>query len=93
MGRIGFGVVLLIAAKFWISGGLRYSIAFWSAYIPIVVAMAAQWNVVAAVDEGPIVLVACIVAVTLCFVSVALLSRFYHAPAEHEAARPFDRIP
>ncbi len=44
-------------------------------YIPIVVAMAAQQNVVAAVSGGPIVLIAATGSLVLCFGAVALLSR------------------
>ena len=39
--------------------GLKLGIEFWAAlYIPIVVAMAATQNVVAAVSGGPVVLIA-----------------------------------
>ena len=44
-------------------------------YIPIVVAMAATQNVVAAVEGGPVVLVAGLATVGLCFACVALLGR------------------
>ena len=44
-------------------------------YIPIVVAMAAQQNVVAAARGGPIVLIAGLGAVSICFACVALISR------------------
>src|SRR4051794_26812252 len=50
-------------------------VEFWATmYIPIVV-MAAQQNVVAAARGGPIVLIAGIGAVALCFACVALISR------------------
>jgi malonate transporter MadL subunit len=44
-------------------------------YIPIVVAMAAQQNVLAAVEGGPMVVIAGVGAVTLCFALVAVLGR------------------
>ena len=44
-------------------------------YIPIVVAMAAQQNVVAAVRGGPIVVIAALGSVALCFAAVALIGR------------------
>jgi malonate transporter MadL subunit len=75
--------LLLIAARLWLvrhgyfSHGLRLGVEFWgSIYIPIVVAMAAQQNVVAAVKGGPLVLLAGAGAVAICFAAVALISRF-----------------
>ena len=57
-------------------------------YIPIVVAMAAQQNVVAAVSGGPIVLIAATVSLLLCFACVALLGRFgRREPAEDAQVR------
>lgn len=59
VGGVGFGMILLMAGSGWLArhGRLRpptaEGIAFWNAiYIPIVVAMAAQQNVVAAVSGG-----------------------------------------
>jgi hypothetical protein len=73
---------MLIAARVWLvrrgllSHGLKLGIEFWATmYIPIVVAMAAQQNVVAAVRGGPVVLIAGLGAVSLCFACVALISR------------------
>jgi malonate transporter MadL subunit len=51
-------------------------VKFWAAlYVPVVVAMAAQQNVVAAFVGGPIVLIAAIGGLTLCFGAVALINR------------------
>jgi malonate transporter MadL subunit len=47
-------------------------------YIPIVVAMAAQQNVVAAVEGGPMVLLTGFCVVALCFGLVGLLGRVGH---------------
>jgi len=56
-------------------------IKFWSAmYIPIVVAMAARQNVVAAVDGGLLALVAGVAAVVVSFALVPVLSRIGAAP-------------
>lgn len=82
VGGVGIAMMLLIAARLWLarrgllSHGLKLGVEFWGAlYIPIVVAMAAQQNVVAAVEGGPVVVVAGVGAVVLCFAMVALISR------------------
>jgi len=82
VGGVGIAMILLIAARVWLKSsgrlgkGLTLGVEFWAAmYIPIVVAMAAQQNVVAAVSGGPIVLIAATGSLVLCFASVAGLSR------------------
>ena len=76
VGGVGIAMIFLIAARLWLmrrgllSHGLKGSF-----YIPIVVAMAAQQNVVAAVKGGPIVIIAGIGAVAVCFAMVALIGR------------------
>ena len=95
VGGVGLAMILLIAARVWmvrhgkLSHGVTLGIEFWSTmYIPIVVAMAAQQNVVAAARGGPIVLIAGLGAVALCFACVGLISRFgdkRELPAEEVA--------
>src|SRR6266550_4493003 len=64
---------------------VKLGVEFWATmYIPIVVAMAAQQNVVAAVRGGPIVLIAAVGAVSLCFAAVALIGHLGRDP-KHEA--------
>ena len=82
VGGVGIAMMMLIAARVWLvrrgvlSHGVKLGIEFWATmYIPIVVAMAAQQNVVAAVRGGPVVLIAGLGAVALCFASVALIGR------------------
>jgi len=82
-GGVGIAMVLLISARVWLarngalSAGIKLGTEFWATmYIPIVVAMAAQQNVVAAARGGPIVLIAGLGAVSICFACVALISRF-----------------
>ncbi|MEE7502117.1 malonate transporter subunit MadL [Methylobacterium mesophilicum] len=82
VGGVGIAMILLIAARLWLSRrgrltkGVQFGVEFWAGmYIPIVVAMAAQQNVVAAVSGGPIVLIAATGSLVLCFGAVALLSR------------------
>lgn len=54
----------------------REGVAFWSAiYIPVIVAMAARQNVVAAVDGGLMAFVAGASAVVVCFLLVPAISR------------------
>jgi malonate transporter MadL subunit len=82
VGGVGIAMILLIAGRIWLvksglfSEGLKKGVELWgSLYIPIVVAMAATQNVVAAVKAGPLVLIAGSGAVVLCFCTVALISR------------------
>lgn len=54
----------------------REGVVFWSAiYIPVIVAMAARQNVVAALDGGLMAFVAGALAVVVCFVLVPVISR------------------
>lgn len=82
VGGVGIAMLLLVLAcnmerfKPVVKGLSGDGIKFWSAmYIPIVVAMAARQNVVAAVDGGLLALVAGIAAVVVSFALVPLLSR------------------
>lgn len=81
VGGVGVAMVLLVAVRSWmdrrgtLTESFRLGIGFWSLmYIPIVVAMAAQQNVVAAVRGGPVVLVAGVLVVALSFACVPLLA-------------------
>ena len=54
----------------------REGVFFWSAiYIPVIVAMAAKQNVVAALHGGPMAFLAGALAVVACFVLVPVISR------------------
>lgn len=82
VGGVGIAMILLIATRMWLArrglmaSGMRLGVEFWGAlYIPIVVAMAAQQNVVAAVKGGPVVVLAGFGAVALCLLAVAILDR------------------
>lgn len=60
-------------------------VTFWSAmYIPIVVAMAGKQNVVAAVSNGWLAVVAGLAAVTVSFAMIPLLSRMGKG-SDHDA--------
>ena len=83
VGGVGIAMMLLMAARVWLmrkgalTHGLKLGIEFWAAlYIPIVVAMAATQNVVAAVSGGPVVLIAGAGGVAICLAATALLIRF-----------------
>jgi malonate transporter MadL subunit len=87
VGGVGIAMMLLIAARIWLmrhdrlGHATKLGVEFWaSMYIPIVVAMAAQQNVVAAVSGGPIV-----GSVLLCFAAAALLGRGGGRPARDGA--------
>ena len=82
VGGVGLAMLLLILLVHW--SGKRFhigkitsgGITFWSAmYIPIVVAMAAKQNVVAAVSGGPVALLAGSLAVAAGFALIPVLNR------------------
>jgi malonate transporter MadL subunit len=82
VGGVGIAMILLIAARLWLvkrnlfSPAIKLDVAFWAAlYIPVVVAMAAQQNAVAAVRGGPIVIIAAVGSLVACFAAVAIISR------------------
>jgi malonate transporter MadL subunit len=83
VGGVGIAMLLLIISRTWLKKSgklthpLKLGIEFWAAlYIPIVVAMASIQNVIAAVDGGPMVLIAAFGTVALVFGCTALLGRF-----------------
>lgn len=82
VGGVGIAMILLIFGGSWLSkrGALaaktEQGIEFWSAiYIPIVVAMAAQQNVLGALSGGPAAILAGLAAVSLSFALVPVLDR------------------
>ena len=63
--------------KFKLNPITESGIGFWSAmYIPIVVAMAAKQNVIAAVSSGWLAIVAGVAAVVASFAMIPVLARF-----------------
>lgn len=82
VGGVGFAMLLLIILTNYLmetgmlSKAADSGISFWSAmYIPIVVAMAAQQDVLAAIKGGPLAVLAGSVAVVVAFLFVPLLSK------------------
>lgn len=92
VGGVGIAMLLLIllSERLQKSGRLEppseRGIIFWSAiYIPIVVAMAASQNVLAAIKGGPLALIAGTVSVLVCFALVPLISRLGKANTTPDA--------
>ncbi len=82
VGGVGIAMLLLIAARIYLHrrGALpretEAGVGYWGAmYIPVVVAMAAQQDVVAALRGGPVALMAALGAVLVCGGCIALLTR------------------
>ncbi|MBT5707045.1 malonate transporter subunit MadL [Verrucomicrobia bacterium] len=82
VGGVGIAMLLLILCsdRLHRSGRMKPptegGILFWSSiYIPIVVAMAASQNVVAALKGGAVAMVAGVLSVGVCFALVPLISR------------------
>lgn len=83
VGGVGIAMLLLIIlsnlshSKFSLGDPTEKGIGFWSAmYIPIVVAMAAKQNVIAAVSSGWLAIIAGVAAVAVSFAMIPFLSRF-----------------
>lgn len=82
VGGVGIAMLLLIllsnlsSKKFRLNDVSESGIYFWSAmYIPIVVAMAAKQNVLAALSSGWLAVVAGALAVAVSFAAIPLISR------------------
>ena len=82
VGGVGIAMLLLIFARLYMhKRGLmppttELGVTFWGAmYIPVVVAMAAQQNVVAALRGGPVALLAAFGALLVCACCIALINR------------------
>jgi malonate transporter MadL subunit len=84
VGGVGIAMLLLIVLsnlskkEFQLSSPTESGINFWSAmYIPIVVAMAAKQNVVAALSGGWMAVIAGVAAVAVSFAVIPLLDRVH----------------
>lgn len=94
VGGVGFAMVFLIfltdrlqrAGKF--PAPSAQGVAFWSAmYIPVVVAMAAQQNVLGAIKGGPLAFLAGTTGVIASFALVPVLARLGQPPAAPAAQK------
>jgi len=84
VGGVGIAMLLLIVLsnlshhQFRLGSMTESGVHFWSAmYIPIVVAMAAKQNVVAAVSSGWMAIIAGVAAVAVSFLCIPLLDRIH----------------
>ena len=84
VGGVGIAMLLLIILsnlthhKFSIGSATESGVHFWSAmYIPIVVAMAAKQDVLAAVSSGWMAIIAGVAAVAVSFAMIPLLDRIH----------------
>ena len=82
VGGVGIAMLLLIFARLYMqkSGKLpkltELGVEYWGAmYIPVVIAMAAQQDMVAALRGGPVALLSAIAAVGACAVVIAIINR------------------
>ena len=91
VGGVGFAMLLLLLVSEHLKRRGRFvpqssqGVAFWtSMYIPIVVAMAAQQNVLGAVKGGPMAILAGAMATVVCFALI---------PAVDRIGRPSEKQP
>ena len=82
VGGVGIAMLLLIVARMYFHKTGRMcamsesGVHYWGAlYIPVVVAMAMQQNVVAALRGGPVALIAAVGSVVLCGLFVSFINR------------------
>jgi malonate transporter MadL subunit len=82
VGGVGFAMLLLIFITDWLRKSGRFKppsaagVVFWSnMYIPIVIAMAAQQNVLGSIKGGPLALLAGAIGVALSFAMIPALAR------------------
>jgi malonate transporter MadL subunit len=98
VGGVGIAMLLLIFARLYMQKKeilpkqTEAGVGYWGAmYIPVVVAMAAQQNVVAALRGGPVAVLAAFAAVVACACCIALINRM--EPKDVVAAMDADQIP
>lgn len=92
VGGVGFAMLLLLLISDHLKMNGRFvqqssqGVAFWTAmYIPIVIAMAAQQNVLGAVRGGPMALLAGVAATALCFALIPAIDRIGRPQAAADA--------
>ena len=93
VGGVGIAMLLLIVIRLYMAKKnilpklTELGVEYWGAmYIPVVVAMAAQQDVVAALRGGPVALLSALGAVVLCACVIAVINRTEHGPAVAEPA-------
>jgi len=91
VGGVGIAMILLIILsnlshqQFHLAAPTEKGINFWSAmYIPIVVAMAAKQNVIAAVSSGWMAIIAGVAAVAVSFAMIPLLDKIHIGEGDND---------
>ena len=91
VGGVGIAMLLLIVLsnlshhRFQLSAPTEKGVNFWSAmYIPIVVAMAAKQNVIAAISSGWMAIIAGVAAVAVSFAMIPLLDKIHVGEGGHD---------
>ncbi len=89
VGGVGIAMLLLIGTRIYLHRHGRLcatsesGVHYWGAlYIPVVVAMAMQQNVVAALRSGPVALIAAVGSVILCGLFVSFINRLEPDPEQ-----------
>jgi malonate transporter MadL subunit len=89
VGGVGIAMLLLIFARIYMQKKdmmpklTELGVEYWGAmYIPVVVAMAAQQDMVSALRGGPVALLSALAAVGICAVAIALINRMERPVAE-----------
>jgi malonate transporter MadL subunit len=98
VGGVGIAMLLLILMRLWLHKHGRLNattesgVNYWGAiYIPVVVAMAMQQNVVAALRGGPMALLAATGSVVVCGCFISFINRAeMHHPELLDEANPTD---
>jgi malonate transporter MadL subunit len=92
VGGVGIAMLLLICARLymqrkdWMPPMTERGVEYWGAmYIPVVVAMAAQQDVVAALRGGPVAVLAALGSVVVCAGVISLINRM-EKPGEVDVA-------
>jgi malonate transporter MadL subunit len=82
VGGVGIAMLLLITARLFMQKRnvlpklTELGVEYWGAlYIPVVVAMAAQQDMVAALRGGPVALLAAVLAVAVCACVISAINR------------------
>jgi malonate transporter MadL subunit len=95
VGGVGIAMLLLILARWqlqrrgWLTSLTERGVHYWGAiYIPIVVAMSMQQNVVAALRGGPVVVIAAVGTVVLCGMLVSAINRMETPPVDEDKPEP-----
>ena len=89
VGGVGIAMLLLIFARLYMAKKdilpklTELGVEYWGAmYIPVVVAMAAQQDMVSALRGGPVALLSAFGAVAVCACVIAVINRTERASAE-----------